>query len=132
MEEDEFLEVATRKQRLVQLVTPFVWRVQIEVSPKTDFHVSCSAPSAYARRSPCDGIRKGLQPLSNVGIVELVGGDQMPDSPEVLKLVCKLAIELRRRVKEKIAVRKAHHSHAGGERYRQPDAGHGQVFKGPV
>lgn len=56
----------------------------------------------------------------------------MPDSPEVLKLVCKLAIELRRRVKKKLAVREPHHRHTGGERQRQPDARHGQVFDGPV
>jgi hypothetical protein len=87
VEEYKFFEVATGKERLVEFLAPLLRRRRAEVAGKMYIKMPCSCSLAHTRRSPRDGVRICVGPLSYVGVVELVRRDEVADAPQLLKLL---------------------------------------------
>ena len=83
MKENELLEIAAREQRLIDVAAPLLRRGKVEVSGKVDVDVSRSGPLTYAGRGPGDRFREGFLPLADMGVVELIGRNEMPNCPEL-------------------------------------------------
>src|SRR5262245_5821663 len=62
-------------------------------------------------------------------VVELVRRHEMTRRPQPANLVGQSLVELDRRMKEEVTVRKAHYRHSGRERKRQSDSAHSQIFE---
>src|ERR1700752_20821 len=73
VKENKLFEVPTRKKRLVEVLPPFFWRIEVEVSRKLDIDVPSARSLACTRRSPWDRIGKGFRPLPDMSVVKLVG-----------------------------------------------------------
>ena len=83
MKKNELLEIAAREQRLIDVAAPLLWRGKVEVSGKVDVDLSRSSSLTYAGRGPGDRFREGFLPLADMGVVELIGRHEMPNSPEL-------------------------------------------------
>src|SRR3954463_4650218 len=91
--EDELLEDAAGNQRLINLPTPILGRIGIEISCERDIDMPrpCSLPNAGGR--PCDGVWKCFRPLPDMCVMELIGGNEVANSPHRLQFACKLVIK---------------------------------------
>src|SRR5215203_2250159 len=56
----------------------------------------------------------------------------MTNRSQPVQLLGQCLVELDRRMKEEVAVCKAHHCHSGRERKRHPDAAYSQIFEWPI
>src|SRR5215510_4156040 len=83
MKENELLEIASGEQRLINVAAPLLRWGKIEVSGKVNFESSRSGSLTHARRGPSGRFREGFLPLADVGVVELIRRDKMPNCPEV-------------------------------------------------
>ena len=83
MKENELLEIAAREQGLIDVAAPLSRWGKVEVSGKVDVDLSRSGPLTYAGRGPGDRFREGFLPLADMGVVELIGRHEMPNSPEL-------------------------------------------------
>jgi len=128
VEENELLEIAARKEKLIDIPTPFFRRRDVEVSRKVDIHVPGPCPPAHAWRCPGDCFGKRSRPFPDVRIMELVGRHEMTNPTQAAQLLGQVLIELDRRMKEEVAVRETHHRHSGREGKRQPDAADSQIL----
>ena len=83
MKKNELLEIAAREQRLIDVAAPLSRWGKVEVSGKVDVDLSRSGPLTYAGRGPGDRVREGFLPPADMGVVELIGRHEMPNSPEL-------------------------------------------------
>src|SRR5262249_46036900 len=102
--ENELLEIAAGKKRLVDFSTPFVGRTGVEVSREVDINMPGASPFAYTRRCPRNGIGKRLRPFPYMRIVELVSRHEMTNRPQPQQFVGQSPVELGRRMKEEVSI----------------------------
>src|SRR5262245_65895474 len=104
MEENELLEIATGKKRLVDFSMPFFGWTGREVSRELDINMPGTGPFAHTWRCPRNCIGKRLCPFSYMLIVELVRRHETTTRPQSQQLVGQSHVNLNRRMEEELAV----------------------------
>src|SRR5262249_54670960 len=85
-EENELLEIAAGKKRLIDFSTPFFGRTNLEVSRELGINMPGTDPFAYTWRCPRNCIGKRLCPFPYMRIVELVRRHEMTNRPQSQQL----------------------------------------------
>src|SRR5262249_14892152 len=101
MEENELLEIAAGKKRLVDFSTPFFGWIGREVSREVDINMPRTRPFAHTWRCPRNCIGECLCPFPYMRIVKLVRRHEITNRSQYQHLVGQSHVELNRRMEER-------------------------------
>src|SRR3712207_2013378 len=122
-EDDLFHESAAAEDELVDVLRPCLLRPIPEVCVEGNVDVLGCGPLAHARRCPSLRLRISPLPGCYVGVVDLIGRDEVPDRSEGVELETQTVIKLGWGPHEQVAAGEAD-DHSGWERHRTAREGH--------